>query len=111
MSIPGLSVAWINWPEVKISVRGTRRTQLTEDFGPMRRVGRAVLKFERGEMKLELVRRADGFLWFHARRPFSRPLATTADAVRFLRDLCEIYNNTLVPPGEQSSHSEAAVQS
>jgi hypothetical protein len=66
----------------------------------------AVLKLERGEMKLALFRRGDGFVWFHGREPFGRALATTAAAVQFLRDLCEIYNYTLdlaLPPsdGEQ----------
>ena len=70
-------------------------------------MGAAVLKFERGEMKLALFRRRDGFVWFHGRKPFSRPLATTAAAVQFLRDLCELYNCTLdlaLPPpdGEQA---------
>ena len=70
-------------------------------------VGTAVLKFERGEMKLALCRREDRFIWFHGRKPFGRPLATTAAAVQFLRDLCELYSYTLDlarPPlgGEQA---------
>jgi hypothetical protein len=70
-------------------------------------VGTAVLKFERGEMKLALFRREDGFVWYHGRKPFSRPLASTAAAVQFLRNLCEIYNYTLElglprPDGEQA---------
>ena len=70
-------------------------------------VGTAVLKFERGEMRLALFRRGDGFVWLHGRKPFGRPLATTAAAVQFLRELCEIYNYTLdlaLPPpdGEQA---------
>jgi len=66
-------------------------------------VGRAVLKFERGEMTLALLRRGDGFVWFHGRKPFGPPLATTAAAVQFLRDLCELYNYTLevaLPPSD-----------
>jgi hypothetical protein len=69
-------------------------------------VGAAVLKFERGEMRLALVRRADAFVWFHAGEPFGPPLASTAAAVQFLKDLCELYNYTLdlAPPldGEQA---------
>ncbi|MEK7408258.1 MAG: hypothetical protein AAB225_24570 [Acidobacteriota bacterium] len=67
-------------------------------------MGTAVLKFERGEMILALLRREDGFVWFHGRKAFSRPLATTAAAVQFLRDLCEIYNYTLelaLPPPDE----------
>jgi hypothetical protein len=75
-------------------------------FPPGAPVGTAVLKFERGEMQLALFRRGDGFVWFHGREPFGPPLATTAAAVQFLRDLCEIYNYTLdlaLPPdGEQT---------
>jgi len=56
-------------------------------------------------MQLALLRCGEGFVWFHGRKPFSRPLATTAAAVQFLRDLCELYNYTLevaLPPdGEQ----------
>jgi len=67
----------------------------------------AVLKFERGEMQLALFRRGDGFIWFHGREPFGPPLATTAAAVQFLRELCELYNYTLdlalrPPDGEQA---------
>ena len=70
-------------------------------------VGTAVLKFERGEMLLALFRCREGFVWFHGRKPFGRSLATTAAAVQFLRDLCELYNYTLdlaLPPpdGEQA---------
>ena len=64
-------------------------------------MGTAVLKFERGEMQLALFRHRDGFVWFHGREPFGRPLATTAAAVQFLRDLCELHNYTLdlaLPP-------------
>ena len=61
----------------------------------MHRVGTAVLKFERGEMKLALFRREGGFVWFHRGEPFGPPLAATASAVQFLRDLCELYNYTL----------------
>ena len=73
----------------------------------MRPMGTAVLKFERGEMQLALFRRREGFVWFHGRKPFSPPLATTAAAVQFLRDLCALYNYTLdlaLPPpdGEQA---------
>ena len=73
----------------------------------MERAGTAVLKFERGEMQLALFRREDGFIWFHGRKQFSHPLATTAAAVQFLRDLCELYNYSLdlaLPPadGEQA---------
>jgi len=67
----------------------------------MQRVGTAVLKFERGEMKLALLRREDGFVWFHGRKPFGPPLAMTTAAVQFLRDLCELYSYTLdlaLPP-------------
>jgi len=76
-------------------------------FPPGAPVGAAVLEFERGEMQLALFRRGDGFVWFHGRKPFGRPLATTATAVQFLRDLCELYNYTLdlaLPPpdGEQA---------
>jgi hypothetical protein len=56
------------------------------------RVGTAVLKFERGEMKLALVRREGGFVWFHGQKPIGRPLTTTAAAVQFLKGVCEIYN-------------------
>jgi len=69
----------------------------------MQRVGTAVLKFERGEMKLALLRREDGFVWFHGREPFGPALPTTAAAVQFLRDLCALYNYTLdlrLPLGE-----------
>ena len=66
-------------------------------------MGTAVIKFERGEIELALFRRRDGFVWFHGRRPFSRPLATTTATVQFLSDLCELYNCTLdlalPPPG------------
>jgi hypothetical protein len=70
-------------------------------------VGTAVLKFERGEMQLALFRRMDGFVWFHGRKPFSPPPATTAAAVQILGDLCELYHYTLdlaLPPpdGEQT---------
>jgi hypothetical protein len=58
-------------------------------------LGTAVLKFERGEMKLALFRRGDGLVWFQGRKPFGPRLATTAAAVQFLRDLCELYNYTL----------------
>jgi hypothetical protein len=64
-------------------------------------VGAAVLKFERGEMRLALFRCGDGFVWLHGRKPFGPPLATTAGAVQFLRDLCVIHNYTLdlaLPP-------------
>jgi hypothetical protein len=67
-------------------------------------VGTAVLKFERGEITLALFRGEDGFIWRHGRKPFGRPLATTAAAVQFLRDLCEIYNYTLdlaLPPPDE----------
>ena len=67
-------------------------------------VGTAVIKFERGEMKLALSRRGDRFQWRHGRKPFGPPLATTAAAVQFLRDLCEVYNYTLdlaLPPTEE----------
>jgi hypothetical protein len=57
-------------------------------------------------MKLTLFWRRGGFVWFQGRKPFGRPLATTAAAVQFLRDLCELYNYTLdlaLPPdGEQA---------
>ena len=66
-----------------------------EGLPPGDRVGMAVLKFERGEMQLALLRREDGVVWFHGGTPFGRPLATTAAAVQFLRDLCEVYNYTL----------------
>ena len=72
-------------------------------------VGTAVLKFERGEMQLALFRRGEGFVWFHGRKPFSRPLATTTAAVQFLRNLCELYNYTLElalpPPGGEQKWS------
>ena len=76
-------------------------------FPPGAPVVAAVLKFERGEMKLALFRRGDGFVWFHDRKPFGPPLATTVAAVQFLKDLCELYNYTLdlaLPPadGEQA---------
>jgi hypothetical protein len=61
-------------------------------------MGTAVLKFDRGEMNLALFRREDGFVWFHDWEPFGPALATTAAAVQFLRDLCELYNYT-VPAG------------
>jgi len=61
-------------------------------------MGTAVLKFERGEMKLALFRRREGFVWLHGRKPFGPSQATTAAAVQFLRDLCELYNYT-VPAG------------
>ena len=67
-------------------------------------MGTAVLKFERGEMKLALFRRREGFVWLHGRKPFGRPLATAAAAVEFLRDLCVIYNYTLdlaLPPPDR----------
>ena len=68
----------------------------------MQRVGTAVLKFERGKTQVALFRREDGFAWFHGCKPFGPPLATTASAVQFLSDLCEVYNSTLVmvPPPE-----------
>jgi hypothetical protein len=79
-------------------------------------VGTAIVKFERGEMQLALFWRGDGFVWFHGRKQFSRPLATTGAAVQFLRDLCELYNYTLdpaLPPpdGEQAQRrfTEATV--
>ena len=58
-------------------------------------VGTAVLKFERGEMKLALFRNEHDFIWCRGREPFGRPLATTAAAIQFLRYLCELYNYTL----------------
>jgi len=67
----------------------------------MQRVGTAVLKFERGEMQLALLRCGEGFVWFHGRKPFGPALATTAAAVLFLVDLCELYSYTLdlaLPP-------------
>jgi hypothetical protein len=51
-------------------------------FPPGAPVGTAVLKFERGEMKLALFRRRDGFIWFHGGKPVGRSLATTAAAER-----------------------------
>ena len=69
----------------------------------MQRVGTAVLKFERGGMQLALFRYREGLVWFHGRTPFGRPLATTETAVKFLSDLCEIYNSALalaLPPGD-----------
>jgi len=72
--------------------------------------GTAVLKFERGETRLALFRRRDGFLWFHGRKPFSRPLATTAAAVQFLRDLCGLYNFTLDLTLLRSTTGRAATQ-
>jgi hypothetical protein len=86
----------------------TTRTDTADGRAPPETpVGTAIVKFERGEMKLALFRRRDGFAWFHGRKPFSRPLATTAAAVQFLTDLSEIYNYTLdlaLPPpdGEQA---------
>jgi hypothetical protein len=70
-------------------------------------VGTAVFGFERGEVKLTLFWRRGGFVWFQGRKPFSPPLAMTAAAVQFLRDLRELYNYTLDPPlpppdGEQA---------
>ena len=70
-------------------------------------VGTAVLMFEQGDMKLALYHRDGGFIWYHGRQPLGRPMATTAAAVQFLRDLCEIYNYTLdlarpPPDGEQA---------
>ncbi|MBM3745226.1 MAG: hypothetical protein FJW34_05470 [Acidobacteria bacterium] len=58
-------------------------------------MGTAVLKFERGEMQLALLRCGEGFVWFHGRKPFGPPLATTTAAVQFLRDLCELHNYTV----------------
>jgi hypothetical protein len=46
-------------------------------------------------MTLVLVRRTDGFIWFHGRKPFGRPLSTATSAVRFLGEVCDIYNYTL----------------
>ena len=85
----------------------TTRTDTADGRAPPETpVGTAIVKFERGEMQLALFRRGDGFVWFHGRKPFSRPLATTAAAVQFLTDLSEIYNYTLdlaLPPdGEQA---------
>lgn len=58
-------------------------------------VGIAVFRFERGEMKLDLFWYEGGFVWFHGRERFSRPLATVEAAVQFLKDISEIYNCTL----------------
>ena len=71
----------------------------------MQRVGTAVLKFERGEMQLALFRHREGLVWFHGREPVGPPLATTAAAVQFLGDLCELHNYTLdlaLPPDRRS---------
>jgi hypothetical protein len=46
-------------------------------------------------MQFALLRRGEGFVWFHGREPFGPPLDTIAAAVQFLRDLCELYNYTL----------------
>ena len=73
-------------------------------FPPGAPVGAAVLKFERGQMNLALFRRREGFVWLHGRKPFGPPLATTAAADQFLRDLCVIYNYTLdlaLPPPDR----------
>ena len=59
------------------------------------RVGTAVVKFERGEIRLDLFRLGDVFVWFRDRKPFGPPLATPAAAVQFLREVSEIYNYTL----------------
>lgn len=58
-------------------------------------VGSAIVRFEQGEMRLELVRRKGRFVWRHGRKPFGPPLASRAAAVKFLRKLCELYNYTL----------------
>jgi hypothetical protein len=69
------------------------------DGGPRETtVGTAVVGFERGEMKLTLVRRGEELVWLHGRKPFGCPLATIAAAVQFLKEVCEIYNLTLEPP-------------
>ncbi len=61
----------------------------------MQKVGTAVLRFERGEIQLALLRRGRGFAWFHDGKLLVRPLATPAAAVRFLNDLCRLYNVTV----------------
>jgi len=76
-------------------------------------VGTAVLKFERGEMKLALFRNEHDFIWCRGREPFGRPLATTAAAIQFLRYLCDLYNYTLdlaLPPpdGKQAEEGSGA---
>jgi len=86
----------------------TTRTDTADGRAPPETpVGTAIVKFERGEMQLALFRRGEGLVWFHDRKPFGCPLATTAAAVRFLTEVSEIYNYTLdlaLPPpdGEQA---------
>jgi hypothetical protein len=58
-------------------------------------VGSALLRFERGQMTLRLFRRADGYRWFHGRRPFGQAFATVNAAVRFVKDLSEWHNLSL----------------
>lgn len=55
-------------------------------------VGTAVIQFERGEMRFDLVRRRDGYVWLHQGKPFGPLLAAPATAIQFLRGLCSIYN-------------------
>jgi len=57
-------------------------------------------------MQLGLFRGREGFVWFHGRKPFGPPLATTPAAVQFLRDLCVLYNCALdlsLPPWRKLS--------
>ncbi|MCC6861463.1 MAG: hypothetical protein IT158_23040 [Bryobacterales bacterium] len=46
-------------------------------------------------MKLVLSRTGDAFVWKHGRKQFGPPLADTAAAVRFLKEVSGIYNYTL----------------
>lgn len=70
-------------------------------------LGFAVLKFECGEMRLELHRTNQGFIWFQGQRRFGSESTTVQSALRFLKQVSEIYNYTLVlldlPPSHESS--------
>lgn len=58
-------------------------------------MGTAVVKFEQGEMRLDLRPRGEDLVWVHGAEQFGNQFATVEVALQFLKDFCELYNHAL----------------